>query len=51
MEFSQQRVESAAFFGEPHLHGLRVGYAAVATARLRQGLEVLAELLRAQLVA
>jgi GntR family transcriptional regulator/MocR family aminotransferase len=40
---------AAAFVGEPHLHGLRIGYAYLPQEKLRRGLEVLASELRALL--
>jgi 2-aminoadipate transaminase len=37
---------SAAFYGEPHLHGFRISYAFLPTPTLRGGLEILGEELR-----
>lgn len=40
---------TAAFCGEPHLHGLRIGYAYPKEPELRRGLEILAEEIRRRL--
>jgi 2-aminoadipate transaminase len=40
---------TSAFVGEPHLHGLRIGYAYPKEDELRRGLEALADELRARL--
>ncbi|MBL8627691.1 MAG: PLP-dependent aminotransferase family protein [Myxococcales bacterium] len=37
---------TAAFLGQPHLHGFRIGFAWQPTERLRQGLEIIAATLR-----
>jgi 2-aminoadipate transaminase len=37
---------SAAFLGEPHLHGLRIGFAWLPRERFRRGLEIIADVLR-----
>ena len=37
---------TAAFLGQPHLHGFRIGFAWQPTERLRQGIEIIAATLR-----
>lgn len=37
---------TAAFLGQPHLHGFRIGFAWQPVERLRQGMEIIAETLR-----
>jgi 2-aminoadipate transaminase len=43
-----ETMSSSAFCGEPHLHGFRISYACAPVERLRRGLEILGEELRAQ---
>lgn len=38
-----------AFFGKPHLHGFRIGYASISTSHLQQGIEILAAELKKHL--
>ena len=39
-------MRTAAFLGEPHLHGFRIGFAWQPSERLRRGIEILADTLR-----